>query len=248
LQEKSSCFPAVALSPPLGSHVIDACAGIFSRELFVLTQLSEAPGNKTTHLSAIMQNTGQIHAFDMDSRRLETLRRHAKKAKCTNILATCRNFLDVDYTGEEYQEVEYILLDPSCSGSGIVSRMDALIDKLDNNQQDGEDERLKSLSDFQVAVIEHALKFPRVKRIVYSTCSIHEIENEQVVARILQNHHAQWQLEKILPFWNHRGNILRESFVGNCGGLTGKELAEFVVRCSPQDGTNGFFVSCFTRR
>lgn len=42
IQSKSSCFPAFILSPPLGAHAIDACA---------------APGNKTSQLAAIMNNS-----------------------------------------------------------------------------------------------------------------------------------------------------------------------------------------------
>ncbi|KAJ3346860.1 putative 28S rRNA (cytosine-C(5))-methyltransferase, partial [Kappamyces sp. JEL0680] len=58
LQDKASCFPAFVLDPPKHAVVIDGCA---------------APGNKTSHLSAIMENTGTIYAFDMDRKRLDTL-------------------------------------------------------------------------------------------------------------------------------------------------------------------------------
>ena len=47
LQDKASCFPAIVLSPPATdeSAVIDATA---------------APGNKTSHLSALMENRGKV--------------------------------------------------------------------------------------------------------------------------------------------------------------------------------------------
>jgi 16S rRNA C967 or C1407 C5-methylase (RsmB/RsmF family) len=47
LQDKASCFPALVLSPPATeeSVVIDATA---------------APGNKTSQLSAIMENKGKV--------------------------------------------------------------------------------------------------------------------------------------------------------------------------------------------
>lgn len=47
LQDKASCFPAVVLAPPAADDcvVIDATA---------------APGNKTSHLSALMQNKGKV--------------------------------------------------------------------------------------------------------------------------------------------------------------------------------------------
>jgi 25S rRNA (cytosine2278-C5)-methyltransferase len=47
LQDKASCFPAIVLAPPVTNNavVIDATA---------------APGNKTSHLSALMQNQGKV--------------------------------------------------------------------------------------------------------------------------------------------------------------------------------------------
>ena len=50
LQDKASCFPATILQPPKveGAVVIDATA---------------APGNKTSHLSALMDNTGTVSGF-----------------------------------------------------------------------------------------------------------------------------------------------------------------------------------------
>lgn len=51
LQDKASCFPAIVLSPPTspGCVIIDATA---------------APGNKTSHLSALMGNQGKVQSPD----------------------------------------------------------------------------------------------------------------------------------------------------------------------------------------
>ena len=75
-------------------------------------------------------------------------------------------------------EIDYILLDPSCSGSGIRNRSDA--------SEPVDEERLERLATLQIRMVTFALtQFPRVKRVTYSTCSIHSQENEQVVETVL---------------------------------------------------------------
>ena len=55
----------------------------------------------------------------------------------------------------------------------------------DSENEDTKAERLASLAEFQTTAILHAMKFPRVERISYSTCSVHREENEDVVATVL---------------------------------------------------------------
>jgi hypothetical protein len=65
-------------------------------------------------------------------------------------------------------------------------------------------ERLRQLGEFQQSMISHALLFPNVQRLVYSTCSIHNEENELVVAAILRAR-PDWQVVPAMPSWPRRG-------------------------------------------
>lgn len=47
-------------------------------------------------------------------------------------------------------------------------------------------ERLQALAGFQRRVLNHALSFPALQRLAYSTCSLHQEENEDVVQAVLQ--------------------------------------------------------------
>ncbi|KAJ2922867.1 hypothetical protein H1R20_g14247, partial [Candolleomyces eurysporus] len=234
LQDKASCFPAVVLAPPASDDtvVIDATA---------------APGNKTSHLSVIMKNRGKIYAFERDRKRFTTLETMLAKAQCSNVHPVNTDFLLVDPHDEKYGAVTHILLDPSCSGSGIVNRLDHLVES-DPTEEDAinSDSRLSKLAAFQLKMIKHAMQFPKVKKIVYSTCSIHSIENEHVVRDALEsteaneNSFALAPRNEALPSWPRRG--LSDEMASG-------EDASSVIRCSPgEDHTNGFFVSCFIRR
>lgn len=106
LQDKASCLPAYLLNPPPGSHLIDACA---------------APGNKSSHLAALVKNKGRLFAFDLDAKRLATMSTLLLRAGVTCQQLANQDFLKVDPDSPQYKDVEYVLLDPSCSGSGRLS-------------------------------------------------------------------------------------------------------------------------------
>ncbi|KAH9902872.1 S-adenosyl-L-methionine-dependent methyltransferase [Cubamyces lactineus] len=230
LQDKASCFPAYVLAPP-------------ARDDAVVIDATAAPGNKTSHLCAIMQNKGKLFAFERDRKRYSTLKSMLSKAHCSNVEAVNADFLTISPNDTKFRGVTHILLDPSCSGSGIVNRLDHLLDNEQENEVDSE--RLNKLAAFQLKMIRHAMTFPSVRRIVYSTCSVHAIENEHVVREAIKMEEAtsgRFRLgrrEDVLPTWHRRG-IPEE--------MDNPNDAESLVRCSPgEDATNGFFVSLFVR-
>lgn len=79
----------------------------------------------------------------------------------------------------EYTNVEYILLDPPCSGSGMTNRFN--IFEGSSDKFDTDNERLLPLASLQSKMLIFAMKkFPNAKKLVYSTCSLNVEENEQV--------------------------------------------------------------------
>lgn len=241
LQDKSSCFSALCMAhgfhdratQPKREDYLDACA---------------APGNKTSHLSALLllkQKEAKssieikVHAFDRDEERKKLLKRRLNQLIVTSgsgfsVEATLQDFLQV--SPEEYPSVKCIMLDPTCSGSGIFTALD--------ERTDQDEKRIRSLSSFQLKMLEHATSFPNVDRIVYSTCSVHVEENEQVVSRLLKTRRDDWEVVSplCLDSWNRRG-----LYFGDQEGWT-QEEADAMIRASYEDETNGFFVCCLQRK
>lgn len=119
-QDKASCFPAYLLDiGPDDGDAIDGCA---------------APGNKTTHLAAMVaqRNTNakrqKVFAYERDKVRALTLEKMVKRASANSVvlIKPGADFLAANPDSEEFAHVGAILLDPSCSGSGIVGRDDAV--------------------------------------------------------------------------------------------------------------------------
>ncbi|KAF9695603.1 hypothetical protein EKO04_006342 [Ascochyta lentis] len=116
-QDKASCFPAYLLDLKEDEgDVIDGCA---------------APGNKTTHAAAIVSSHGKqqkVIAFERDKGRTAILQKMVKLAGADSIVTVkgTSDFIAAKPNSPEYEHVTAILLDPSCSGTGIVGRDDAI--------------------------------------------------------------------------------------------------------------------------
>ncbi len=133
LQDKASCFPAhLALkSVPIlflraarmsQGDLMDACA---------------APGNKTSHVASILtskpdiaaQRTGcgrMVFACERDAKRSETLETMLARAGARSMVKVLakQDFLALNPREKRFSNVTHLLLDPSCSGSGIRGRED----------------------------------------------------------------------------------------------------------------------------
>ena len=249
LQDKSSCFSAQILADAFIKECITEDEN--KKQCYDMIDACAAPGNKTSHLASLLSPvsaSSTVFAFDKSSPRLNVLKRRMKEASADHIVTPLlQSFLEVNPYDIQYQNVIGILLDPSCSGSGMASRLDHFMDdsSKDSDDQDG---RLKSLSDFQKEALLHAFTFPNVQYVVYSTCSVHNEENEHVVQHALMHENngapasttmGPFHLIAALPTWKRRGR--------NNVGLT-DEQAKCLVRVDPrEDNTNGFFVALFER-
>lgn len=271
LQDKSSCFPALCMAHGFGDTKKDSST---KGKIFDYLDACAAPGNKTSHLAALVHNMQQnddvdcistIHALDKSPDRYKLLKRRISSLVPQGIVECHKedffevskrkyeenedtNIIDVD---KKFKNIQAIMLDPSCSGSGMTSNH---TENSVSRDPFFSNDRIKTLSNFQYQALYHATTdFPRVNRVVYSTCSLYIQENEGVIQRLLASN-SDWELcpPTCLESWHRRGICIDEGEESNDDNsfvsLTLEE-AKCLIRVHPvEDATNGFFVACFQRK
>ena len=164
VQEASSMLPPIALKQSIqtSSTVLD---------------MASAPGSKTSQLAALMNNQGVLVANELSSSRLKVLSATLKRMGVGNCALS--HFDGVIFGNYMYECFDSILLDAPCSGEGTV-RKDA--DALKNWSIE---------SNIQIAQVQKDLiksAFYALKpggTLVYSTCTLTPLENQQVCEYLL---------------------------------------------------------------
>lgn len=162
VQDLGSILVSSFLNPKKDSKVLDLCA---------------APGGKTSHLSEIMENTGEIIACDKSKGKVKIIKENAKRLGCKNISPIIN---DARVLNEEFIEnFDYVLVDAPCSGTGLYRKKPDI--KWNKNIED-----IKELSEIQLEILENAKEYLKVNGfLLYSTCSLSKIENEDVIHKFL---------------------------------------------------------------
>jgi len=153
------------------------------------------------------------------------------------------DFTHVDPSSDILQDVSHILIDPSCSGSGLVASQSANVSaktERDTAVDHVSGGNIAYLALGQKSIILHAMNIPSATTISYSTCSVFEEENEAIVHDVLLER-PDWVCVPIIPSWPNRG-ILGD-------GEKYCYFANNVIRATyDKDTTNGFFVARFEKR
>lgn len=231
LQNLPSIVCCHVLNPKPGQKVIDLCA---------------SPGNKTSHLAALMENKGILIALDKTKNKVNRI-----KQTCSQLLIKCIQEFAWDSTRavdvhrsestEKYGSPPYmpesfdcVLLDVPCSGLG---KRPQLVNKMTLQE-------LKSYPAIQKKLFENGVGLLKVNgTLVYSTCTTTLHENELIIKWALDN----FKNLKLIP---------AEPIIGGPGllesGLTDSEckmMQRFGVQNSntPDTDTVGFFIAKLTK-
>ena len=164
VQDLGSILVASFLNPRENSSLLDLCA---------------APGGKTTHLAVIMKNTGEIIACDKSQGKIKLIQENAKRLGVKNIETRVNDarVLNKDFI----DKFDYVLVDAPCSGTGLYRKKPDI--KWNKDLED-----IKSLAEIQLEILDKAKDYVKDGgELLYSTCSLSKIENEDVVNKFLEN-------------------------------------------------------------
>ncbi len=176
VQDFSSQMIAPFLGVQPGDRVIDACAGA---------------GGKSLHMASLMKNGGKVIALDIYDRKLEELKRRARRQKLFNIET---RLIDGTKTIKKLSKsADRMLLDVPCTGTGVLRRNPDAKWKLSQ-------EKLNSLVKTQQEILQNYADMVKPGgTMVYCTCSVLPEENEQQVDAFLKSESGQnWRLDEKL--------------------------------------------------
>lgn len=168
VQDASSQKVAPFLDVHPGQRVIDACAGA---------------GGKALHLSALMENKGQLIALDVFEHKLKTLKLRARRAGAHNI--ETRTIDSSKVIKKLQRSADRVLVDAPCTGLGVLRRNPDAKWKIDAAFLERVVETQKEI----LATYAQMVK-PQGK-LVYATCSILPQENEDQVKHFLASEEGQ---------------------------------------------------------
>jgi 16S rRNA (cytosine967-C5)-methyltransferase len=188
IQDEGAQVIAPLLEPVPGHRVLDACA---------------APGGKTGHLAQLMAGHGTVIAADRSHRRMLMMSGSLKRLRAENVILLTANLGTASSPLAE-KAFDRVLLDAPCSGTGVLRRhpegkwkKDPLtISRMTSIQED--------------LLVSAARTLKKGGRLLYTTCSLLEEENEEVVDRFLSGSEDMAHMDMREQFQDMRQDIFSD--------------------------------------
>jgi 16S rRNA (cytosine967-C5)-methyltransferase len=177
-QSRASMLVSRMLGPEPGERVLDLCA---------------APGGKTTHLAALMQDTGEVVAIERHPGRAAALTQTVARMKTSSVR------VEVGDAAIPRADAPFdrILVDPPCSGLGTLQSRPDL-------RWRARPEATEELAALQARILAAgAQALTPGGTLVYSVCTISRAESEDVIAGFLRDH-RDFELSEHVQLLPHR--------------------------------------------
>ena len=210
VQGEASQAVSLLAGPRPGMRVLDVCA---------------APGGKTTHMAELMDDRGEVVACDVSGRGLSRLAENARRLGLGCIRAQVCDATD-GLPGEP-GAFDRVLVDAPCSGLGTLRGHPEI--RWRRTPED-----LHRLAGLQARILDRACQQVRPGGVlVYATCTLSPIENEQVVEEFLARH-GDFAVDDAVP---HLPEAARAMTSG-----------PYLLALPNRHDTDGFFAARMRRR
>jgi 16S rRNA (cytosine967-C5)-methyltransferase len=216
VQDEGSQLIARLVAPKRGEMVADFCAGA---------------GGKTLALGSLMRSTGRLYAFDVNARRLAGLGPRLKRSGLSNVHPAAIATETDARVKRLARKLDRVLVDAPCSGCGTLRRNPDLKWRFDETE-------LQRVNGVQGDVLRAASRLVKPGgRLVYATCSLLALENQEVVERFLAEQPDFAPLEAAHVLAAQRIEIDHAA-----------RFAPWFVMLPHLHGTDGFFAAVLERR
>lgn len=180
IQEPSAMAAAEKLQAAEGERILDLCA---------------APGGKSTQIAGKMAGRGLLVCNEPHPARAKILSENVERMGICNGLVTCEQPARLERYFSGF--FDKILVDAPCSGEGMFRKNEEAV-----RQWSPENVRLCARR--QDEILDSAARMLQPGgRLVYSTCTFSEEENEGSIERFIQRH-PQFCIKESLRLWPHR--------------------------------------------
>ncbi len=215
-QSRAAMLVARTLAPRPGERVLDLCA---------------APGGKSTHLAALMENRGEVVAVERNQRRAGALVRTAQRLRASAVRV---EIADATLSRTDGASFDRVLVDPPCSGLGVLQARPDL-------RWRATPEATAEMVQAQAAILAVGARALRPGGVlVYSTCTISPTENERLIAAFLDSN-PDFSLDDLAAEWP----ALALSAPG--AQPSGAIPAGLLLTLPHRDRTAGFFIARLRR-
>jgi 16S rRNA C967 or C1407 C5-methylase (RsmB/RsmF family) len=147
----------------------------------VVVDMCAAPGGKSIHAINFLGSEGHLISNDIDTRRIKTLQENINRIlkpidEKQRPRVEVAN-LDGEALVKQYEATaDVVILDAPCSGEAMMRRSDVA-------RRQWSEKLIRKMSEMQKELLEQATRIIKPGgRIIYSTCTFNEVENENVIA------------------------------------------------------------------
>lgn len=210
MQEASAMVSASVLDSQPGEKILDMCA---------------APGGKSTQIAASMCDKGILISNDPETSRSRILAGNLERMGVANVIVTNNYPHQLAEKCPEYFDA--ILVDAPCSGEGMFRRDPDARNEWNPSSPEGCAKR-------QAEILDQAAKLLRPGgRMVYSTCTFNNLENEGSIRNFLDRHPEFYTEDFYLNGIGYSENGMLHIFPHRVNGD-----GHFVARLRKQDFSN----------